>query len=129
MRVNVLIDSSGWIEYFGEGPLIDKYAKYIERANPKEYYTPSIIIYEVYKKIKKEISEERALEAYAYISAYTTLVYLTEKIAIEAAEISLKKGLSMADAIIKATAELYDARVITGDEHFKGLANVELIVK
>jgi len=52
---------------------------------------------------------------------------MNEKIAIEAAEISLEKGLSMADAIIKATADVYGARVITSDRHFEGIENVEII--
>ncbi len=125
--MNVLVDSFGWIEYFGEGKLANKYEKYIEKANKGSYYTPSIVLYEVYKKIKKEISEEKALEAYSYIVAYTSIAHLTEDIAIKAADISLQKGLSMADSIIKATAEKYKARIITGDEHFKGLGNVEIV--
>lgn len=125
--MRVLIDSFGWIEYFGEGALVEKYARYIEKANREEYYTPSIVLYEVYKKIKREGSEEKALEAYAYIFAYTSIVPLTGDLAVEAAEISLKRGLSMADAIIKATAERHKAKVVTGDKHFKGLEGVELI--
>ncbi|MFQ6136491.1 MAG: type II toxin-antitoxin system VapC family toxin [Candidatus Hydrothermarchaeales archaeon] len=125
--MSVLIDSFGWIEYFGEGALVEKYARYIEKANREEYCTPSIVLYEVYKKIKREISEEKALEAYAYIVAYTSIVPLTEDLAVEAAEISLGRGLSMADAMIKATAQKYNAKIITGDEHFKGLKDVELI--
>lgn len=122
-----MIDSFGWIEYFGEGALVEKYARYIEKANREEYYTPSIVLYEVYKKIKREGSEEKALEAYAYIFAYTSIVPLTGDLAVEAAEISLKRGLSMADAIIKATAERHKAKVVTGDKHFKGLEGVKLI--
>lgn len=125
--MRVLIDSFGWIEYFGEGALVEKYARYIEKANREEYYTPSIVLYEVYKKIKREGSEEKALEAYAYIFAYTSIVPLTGDLAVEAAEISLKRGLSMADAIIKATAERHKAKVVTGDKHFKGLEGVKLI--
>lgn len=127
MKVNVLIDSFGWIEYFGEGPLVDRYVKYIEKANPTEYYTPTIVLYEVYKKIKRDVSEERALKAYAYILACTSVVYLTEKIAMVAGEISLKKGLSMADSIVKATAELHGAKIITSDRDFEGLDNIELV--
>ena len=125
--MNVLIDSFGWIEYFGEGKLANKYEKYIEKVNRENYYTPTIVLYEVYKKIKKEKSEEKALESYAYIIAYTSIVYLTEDIAINAAELSLQHGLSMADAIIKATANKYKAKIITGDEHFRNFENVEII--
>ena len=127
MKANVLIDSSGWIEYFREGPLIEKYAPYILKADPKTHITPSIVLYEVYKKIKKEQDEERALEAYGYILAYTKTVPLTEDIAIEAADVSLGEGLSMADAIIRATANKFNAKVVTGDRHFKGLTDVVYI--
>ena len=64
----ILIDSSGWIEYFSAGPLADKFGTYIENANTENTITSIISVYEVYKKIKKERSEEDALEAYAQIS-------------------------------------------------------------
>ena len=37
----------------------NEYASFIDNANPKNYYTPSIVLYEVYKKIKKELSDEK----------------------------------------------------------------------
>lgn len=127
MKVNVLIDSYGWIEYFGDGPLAESYGRYIEKADKKGYYTPTIVLYEVYKKMKSELSEDKALEAYAYISAYTTVVPLDERLALEAAERSLSHGLPMAEAIIAATAKAFEAKIVTGDPHFKGLERVELI--
>ncbi len=127
MKVNVLIDSSGWIEYFGDGPLADKYGRYIESANKEGYQTPTIVLYEVYKKIKKESTEGKALEASAYISANTEVIHLNERIALEAADISLIHGLPMADAIIASTANAFKAKIVTSDPHFKVLKNVELI--
>jgi len=124
MKPNVLIDSYGWIEYFSDGPLAGKYVPYIQKADPKTHITPSIVLYEVYKKLKKESEEERALEAYGYILAYTRVVHLTEEIAIEAADVSLKENLAMADAIIRATAGKFNAKIVTGDLHFKGLKDV-----
>ena len=47
-----LVDSSGWIEFFTDGPLAAQYSKYLK--DPAKVITPSIVIYEVYKKIKKE---------------------------------------------------------------------------
>ena len=127
MKVNVLVDSYGWIEYFGDGPLADKYAEYIEKANINEYITPSIILYEVYKKIKREKSEDKALEAYAHIVNYTRIAPLDEKMSLDAAEKSLELGLGMADSIIMATADNNDAKIVTSDEHFKELDNVVYI--
>ena len=79
MKVNVLIDSSGWIEYFAEGKLAPKYAKYIEAANSSVYATPAIVLYEVYKRIKSVKGEDAALKAVAHIIAvsYTHLTLPT----------------------------------------------------
>ena len=84
----ILIDSYGWLEYFLEGPLADKYAQYVEKANEENYVTPTIVVYEVYKRIRSIQGEQSALEAYAQITR-TKIVELTSQIALEAAEMSL----------------------------------------
>lgn len=127
MKVNVLIDSSLWIEYFSKGPKISRIAKIIQSANKETYKTPSIILFEVYKKIKKGLNEQSANEAIAYIVDLTEIIGLNERIAVFAAEISIRTGLSLADAIVKATAELTSAELKTMDAHFKGLKDVEVI--
>jgi len=121
-----LIDSYGWIEYFADGPLADRYAQFVEEASTENTVTPTIRIYEGYKKIKKTKGEERALEAYAQIS-YTRIVELTDSLSMQAADISLKKGLGMADSIIVATAKAYNAEIITSDIHLKEVENVKFI--
>ncbi|MBI4167885.1 MAG: type II toxin-antitoxin system VapC family toxin [Candidatus Aenigmarchaeota archaeon] len=122
-----MVDSYGWIEFFATKDKNNKYTAYIEKANPKEYITPSIVIYEVYKKIKMEAGEEKALEACAYIMSNTSVAHLTEKLALEAADFSIALGMAMADSIVVATAKANSAKIITGDEHFRKLENVELI--
>ena len=127
MKVNVLIDSYGWIEYFSEGQLLEKYAKYIESASKSSFFTSAIILYEVYKRIKKLKDEQTALTAYAYMVAHTITIPVNKKIALEAADISLKHGLAMADSIIMATANMARAKIITSDKHFKGKENVVFV--
>ncbi len=113
--------------FFTEGPLAGRYAPYVEAADPKTHVTPSIILYEVYKKIKKGLGAERALEAYAHIVAYTNVIPLDEGLAVEAADASLRHGLSMADAIIKATADKFAAKLVTSDLHFRDIKGVVFI--
>ena len=125
--MSVLVDSYGWIEYFTNGPLADKYAKYIEKANKKEYLVSSVILYEVYKKIRATKNEQIALEAVAQIMQYNTVIDLNGSIALEAADLTVKYGLGFIDATIKATAESNDAVLVTSDKHFKGLSNVVLL--
>jgi len=124
----ILIDSYGWIEYFAEGPLAENYAAYIEKANAENTITPTIIVYEVYKKIKTTRDEQKALEAYAQISQ-TKIIELTSPLSLEAADISLTANLGMADSIIVATAKAYNAEIITSDEHLKNMKGVKFIKK
>lgn len=122
----ILIDSYGWLEYFLEGPLAEKYAKYVEDANEENYVTPTIVVYEVYKRIRSIQGEQSGLEAYSQITR-TKIVELTSQIAIEAAEISLSTNLGMADSLIVATAKAYNAQIITSDKHLKDFKETKFI--
>jgi predicted nucleic acid-binding protein len=122
-----IIDSYGWIEYFSEGKSAKEYAGYIENANPQNFISPTIILFEVYKKILSVYNEEKAMEAAAHIKYATKLIDLSDNLAISAAETSLNQKLPMADAIILTTAKNYNAQVITSDSHFKGLDSVIFI--
>lgn len=124
----ILIDSYGWIEYFAEGPLAENYAAYIEKADAENTITPTVIVYEVYKKIRITRDEQKALEAYAQI-AQTKIIELTGPLSLEAADISLAANLGMADSIIVATARAYDAEIITSDEHLKSMKGVKFVKK
>jgi len=122
----ILIDSYGWIEYFADGPLGEKYAKCIEEADNENTVTPTVVVYEVYKRIKSARGEREALEAFAQMSR-TRIVELTSSLSLEAAEISLATGLGMVDSIIVATARAHEARIMTSDEHLKNLREVLFI--
>ncbi|OGW81740.1 MAG: hypothetical protein A3C47_02490 [Omnitrophica bacterium RIFCSPHIGHO2_02_FULL_51_18] len=119
-----LIDSSGWAHYFMNGPLAEYYAELV--GDPKELVTPTVVLYEVYKIIKREFDEEKALLASSQIEK-TLLVPLSQTIAYRAADFSLEYKMSMADAIIYATADLHGAQIITSDKDFKGLPKVTYI--
>jgi predicted nucleic acid-binding protein len=119
--MKVLLDSSGWIEFFTDGPLANRYAGYF---GPKyQLITPTIVLYEVYKKIKRERGEETSLVFAGRLHA-THLIELTESIALLAADMSLRHGLAMADAIVYATARDQNAELITGDADLKDLPAV-----
>ena len=122
----ILIDSYGWLDYFLEGPLADKYASYIEAASEDNSVVPAIVIYEVYKRVRSIQGEQSALEAYAQM-ARAKIVELTSQIALDAAEISLSTNLGMADSLIVATARVFKAQIVTSDKHLKGLKEVKFI--
>ncbi len=120
----ILVDSSGWIEYLAARPKADKFAPYIEGGEP--LLTSVIQVYEIYKVVRRDISEERAIESISALHA-TRIESLAESLALEAADIALEHGLAMADAIIFATARKHDAEIITADSDFDGLPGVTLI--
>lgn len=122
--MKTLVDSSGWIEFFSGGPLADRYTSYLK--DPTQLITPTIVLYEVYKKIKRELGEEKALLAAGQLSA-TQIISLTDSLALLAADISLKYGLAMADAIVYATAQDHKAQLITSDADLKDLPSVKYI--
>jgi len=45
-----LVDSSGWLEFFTGGPLAEAYGVHL--ADLSQVITPTIVLYEVYRKIK-----------------------------------------------------------------------------
>ena len=120
----ILVDSSGWIEYLAARPKADEFARYIEGDEP--LVTSVIQVYEIYKVVRRDISEERAIESVAALGV-TTIEPLHESLALEAADLSLEHGLAMADAIILATAAKHRAGIITADADFDGLPGVTLI--
>jgi predicted nucleic acid-binding protein len=120
----LLVDSSGWIEFFADGPLAAEYAHHLK--DPGRIVTPTIVLYEVYKKIKRERTEAEALTAISIMNR-TKVVELTESVALLAADLSIMHGLPMADAIVYATALESGCKVITGDAHFRKLGSVVFV--
>lgn len=119
--MKVLVDSSGWIEFFTGGPLANRYASYMTPS--ARLVTPTIVLYEVYKKIKRERGEETAVLFAGQLTA-TEVIPLTESIALLAADVSLRYSLAMADAIVYATAQDQGADVVTSDADLKDLPGV-----
>ena len=113
-----LVDSSGWIEFLGEGPLADRFAPYFERE--ERLIVPAIVLYEVYKKLLS-VRGSTAADRYLSAALRARVVPIDERLALLAARISLDRRLAMADAMTYATALSAGAQLITTDAHFKGL--------
>jgi len=121
-----LVDSSGWLEYFADGPNADYFTEVL--SNPEELIVPTISLFEVFKVILRTRNENDAIQAIALMKQ-GIVVELTSGIAIQSARISYDKKLPMADSIILATAQYYDAIIWTMDEHFENLERVKYFQK
>ncbi|HXI88679.1 MAG TPA: type II toxin-antitoxin system VapC family toxin [Blastocatellia bacterium] len=122
----IVVDSSGWLEFLTDGLLAEEYASRLKQ--PATVITPTIIMYEVYKHSKRLRGEEGAIDAVAAMQK-TRVVPLNDELALIAADLSIEYKLPMADAIVLATAQMYEAEVVTSDSDFDGVPGVTYIPK
>ena len=121
-----IVDSSGWLEYFADGPNADFFAPAIE--NISELVVPTISIYEVFKRVLQQRGEGDALQAIAVLMQ-GDVTGLSAELALDAAKTSTEYGLPMADSIMLATARAYNATLWTQDVDFEGLEGVRYVGK
>ena len=117
-----VVDSSAWLEYFGDGPTASEFAAAIEA--PDELVVPTLTVFEVFKRTCQIADEASALDAIA-VMLQGEVVDLNSALSLDAARVSHDMGLAMADSIILATARSREAVLWTQDAHFEGLAGVE----
>jgi predicted nucleic acid-binding protein len=80
-------------------------------------------VHEVYKRLKRELSEDDAVVAVSAMQR-TRVVSVDQEIALTAADLSLEYGLAMADAMVLATARKFDAELVTSDRDFEAISGV-----
>jgi predicted nucleic acid-binding protein len=119
-----VVDSSGWLEYFADGPNAVFFAPAVE--NPKELIIPTIIIYEVFKRVLQQRGEGAALQAIALMEQ-GIVVDLNGPIALKAAKISIELQLPLADSVMLATAQTHKATLWTQDADFRNIDGVRYI--
>jgi predicted nucleic acid-binding protein len=113
-----LVDSSGWIEFLGDGPLAEQFAPYFEHE--ERLIVPAIVLYEVYKKLLS-VRGSSAADRFLSAASRARVVPIDDRLALLAARISLDRRLAMAEAMIYATALVAGAHLVTSDPHFQGL--------
>lgn len=121
-----IIDSSAWLEYFSDGPNADVFSSPIENENL--LIVPVITVYEVFKVVLRESSENNALQAVAAMKK-GRMVDLNLSLSMEASRLSLLHKLPMADSIILATANRYNCTLWTQDADFKEIKGVNYFPK
>lgn len=120
-----VIDSFAWLEYFMGTSAGEKVREIIDSAT-YERLTPSICVAEVYAKSLRVEGLEKAELRRSFMRGRSAVLSLTEELAVEAAKIDVEmkktvEGWGLADSIVLATTRKRGAKVITGDEHFRGL--------
>ena len=100
-----VVDSSGWLEWFADGPGAAHFAEPLGR--PEALIVPSLSLFEVFKRVLQQRDESSALQA----------------------KLSVELRLPMADAVILATARRFGALLWTQDADFEGIPGTRYFVK
>lgn len=119
-RPNV-VDSSAWLEYFGDGPNAGFFAPPIERI--AQLVVPTIVLSEVFRRVASQRSEREALESVAQMQ-HGRVVELSSTLAIRAASMGIQHRLPLADSVVYATAVECGGVVWTQDADFERLPDV-----
>jgi len=128
--VKIVIDAYAWIEFFIGSEKGKRVKEAVEQAD--EVFTPDTVMAEVARKYYREGAEEQTIrERLETISVASSIISISNKLALEAAKCYMEllretrrakvSKPSLFDAITLATAKMLKAKVMTGDEHFKGL--------
>ncbi len=121
-----VVDSSGWLEYFADGPNADFFAPAIIATG--DLIVPTVSIFEVFKRILQQRSQDAALQAVA-VMKQGSVVALDDTLAMEAAKLSIEYKLPLADSIMLASALAMDATLWTQDGDFAGISGVRYVAK
>lgn len=121
-----LVDSCGWLEYFSDGPNANFFSPAIEDID--RLIVPSICLLEVFKKIAQQRTEADALQAIACMQQ-AKIVGMDASLAVEAAKLSLKYKMPLADSVILATAHFYGTIIWTQDADFKNIKGIKYCEK
>ena len=121
-----VVDSSAWLEYFAQGSNSHHFITPIQ--DRAALLVPTIVIYEVFKRIYRQTDEGSALRAVVTMRQ-GQLVDVDTEIALRAAKRSADLKLPMADALIYSITEIYEGTLWTQDNHFATLPHVRYFAK
>ncbi len=127
--MKIVIDTYAWIELFVGSRAGNKVKRILSEAS--ELYTSSIVLAEIARKYLREGVDEEVKRRLKVIWDLSIVIDIDPTVAVEAGKCYLElKDLarkmnisppSLADAVILAVARLLDAKILTGDLHFKDL--------
>lgn len=121
-----VVDSSGWLEYFANGPNASVFAVPIEDTD--RLIVPSISLVEVFRRLYQQRDETTALQAISSMRQ-GRVVDLDFTLAASAGKLGVDQKLPLADSIILTTARAFGATLWTQDADFDGIAGVRYFPK
>jgi predicted nucleic acid-binding protein len=129
MSDKYVIDAYAWIEYFTATKAGTKVKTMLEQEN-NEIYTCAVTIAEIISKTTREKQDTEAV--YDTLTTNSNIIDADNQLSKQAGILhaqtrKTKKDFGLADAYVLATARMINARILTGDPHFKGIKEAILI--
>ena len=130
MKYKFVLDSYAWVEY-AIGSFMGEFVEFL--LNNAECFTPSIVIAELSDKFHRENKLKDWGLLYKFIKNSTQIIPLSEMLAFQSGQQKIKlrkkqpsgeQKVGLADAIIYQTSLNHEAKLVSGDEHFKNIKNV-----
>ncbi|KAB2638460.1 MAG: type II toxin-antitoxin system VapC family toxin [Verrucomicrobia bacterium] len=115
------LDSSAWIEIAHHGANAAAFLRVL--TDPASIIVSTIALYEVWKYSSVHGDENRANQLFEFMQQ-CIVVPPESHLAIQAARLSIRHKLAMADSLIYATALAHNAILWTQDDDFKTLPHV-----
>jgi predicted nucleic acid-binding protein len=129
MRADVVVfDTYAWVEYALDGPKAEIVAQQLALA--AEALTPATVLGELKEALlRHRIAPKKIAAILNFVRGRTLVVEITADITEKAGEVNCEhkqriEGWGMMDSLVYAVTVVRHAKVITGDPHFQGLADV-----
>jgi predicted nucleic acid-binding protein len=119
-----VVDSSGWLEFFADGPNAAFFAASI--TDTDRLIVPTISLLEVFKRVLSQRGENAAFQVVAQMRQ-GRVVDLDAGLAMQAASLGLLHKLPLADSVMLATARAHGATLWTQDADFDGIDGVRYV--
>ncbi len=126
-----VVDSWAWIEYFDGSEAGGKIRKYIEDEK-NAVFTSSVTVAEVVSKfLRKRMDPHQAFNG---INIMSKIIPADAELAVFSGELHAEikqsvRDFGLADSFVLATAKKQNAKILTGDPHFKGFKEAVLFNK
>ena len=126
---NYVIDAWAWVEYLVGSEQGAKLNKILDDSN-SEVYTCAITLAEIISKVARE---RRDIEvASSIVSSNSQIVNVDKELSVQAGLLHCEmrktlKDFGLADAYVLATARRLNAKVLTGDLHFRNIKDAVMI--
>ena len=116
-----VVDASGWLEYFKDGPDAAFFAQTIQEVD--RLIVPTVTILDVFRHVYRNMGESEALQA-AAVMQQGRVLGLDTTLALDGGRVGVRNEVSPSAGVVLATARRFDAEVWTQRDELRNAERV-----